>query len=499
MTPVFHFLQRGVSNWVRFGKGGAVLKSTPDGFEVRLPDDSGLTNLKVANPKTGEDAVNLSWIRSEVLSNWNTPVQNLTELKAVPAVERKDKQIREVEDELTLYQFDSQSLAQAPDSTDVSRVILPDDLTSALPGRWLKTKARTSLHSELIGLGLNDHPQYQLRSEKNNPDGYAGLSENLGIELVSSGGIKSVLRSVATSIRDFVLPDRSGELALNTEFLGSNSVSNGVKGLVPAPLSTDREKFLSGDGSWKTNFGSLKNSSVKTQDYTASKYERVLCNVSGGGISISLPLNPSDNEVVGILDISNVAGTNPITVLRNGQKIEDLTEDWQLDLDGGSWELAFSIEKGSWYFLSQKSYNNVSPSNGFVTNTPTFLETSLAPSASAVKNYIDQIQISIFQTISNVGVFLFGSSFAPAGTAIKNAYFEGATSASGTCSIDTGLGNNILSVTAFVSDGGNSWYLLPPAGVTATLKYDNQGIVFVQFTGNSIFQNRNVRFRVEYK
>ncbi|OMI16695.1 hypothetical protein BUQ74_13970 [Leptospira weilii serovar Heyan] len=499
MNPVFNFLQRGVSNWVRFGKGGLVLKSTPEGFEVRSIDDSSLANLKVAAPISGDDAVNLSWIRSEVLSNWNTPVQNLTELKAVPASERKDKQIREVENELTLYQFDADSLLPVPDTLDSSRVILPDDITASFPGRWLKTKARTSLHSELIGLTLNDHPQYQLRSEKNSSNGYAGVSENFGIELVSSQGNKSVLRSVATSIRDYILPDKSGELALNSEFVGATFQSNGVKGLVPGPATGDREKFLSGDGSWRTNYGSLKNSSVKTADYTAIKYERVLCNVSGGGFSISLPLNPNDNEVVGILDISNFAGTNPITILRNGQKIEDLQEDWQLDLDGGSWELCYSIEKTSWYFLSSKSYNNVAPSSGFVTNSPSFLETSLAPSANAVKQYIEQIQITIFQMISNVGVFLFGSGFAPSGTAIKNAYFEGTTSASGLCQVDTGLGANILSCFAFVSDGSNAWYSLPTSGVTATSKYDNQGFVSVQFSGSSIFQNRNVRFRVEYK
>ncbi|UPY81138.1 hypothetical protein FH581_023505 (plasmid) [Leptospira weilii] len=499
MNSVFNFLLRGIGSSVKLGKNGPRLKSSGSNVEFRLPDDTGLTNLKVASPKDPEDAVNLDWIRKEVLANWNTPVQSLLELKSIPASERKDKQIREVENELTLYQFDADSLLPVPDTLDSSRVILPDDITASFPGRWLKTKARTSLHSELIGLSLNDHPQYQLRSEKNSSNGYAGVSENFGIELVSSQGNKSVLRSVATSIRDYILPDKSGELALNSEFVGATFQSNGVKGLVPGPATGDREKFLSGDGSWRTNYGSLKNSSVKTADYTAIKYERVLCDVSGGGFSISLPLNPNDNEVVGILDISNFAGTNPITILRNGQKIEDLQEDWQLDLDGGSWELCYSIEKTSWYFLSSKSYNNVAPSSGFVTNSPSFLETSLAPSANAVKQYIEQIQITIFQMISNVGVFLFGSGFAPSGTAIKNAYFEGTTNSSGLCQVDTGLGANILSCFAFVSDGSNAWYSLPTSGVTATSKYDNQGFVSVQFSGSSIFQNRNVRFRVEYK
>ncbi|TGM04865.1 hypothetical protein EHQ76_07425 [Leptospira barantonii] len=498
MIPVFNFLLRGVGSRIRLGKGGPSLSATLLGIEVRSPDDSGLTNLKVASPISPDDAVNLSWVKSEVLSNWNTPVQNLTELRSVSANERKDKQIREVEDELSFYQFDTDSLATVPDNIDPLRVILPNDLTLSSPGRWIKTKGRTSLHTELIGLSLNDHPQYQLRSEKNSANGFPGLSSDGSLELMS-GNVKSIIKSLSTSIREFLLPDRSGTLALDSSFTGASTEANGEKGLVPSPIISDREKFLCGDGSWKTNYGSLKNSNLITQNYSASKYERVLCDVSQGSITVTLPGTPTDNEVIGILDISNNAGTYPITVSRNGQKIESLEEDWQLDLDGGSWELCFSIEQASWFFLSQKSYNNVAPTNNFLTDSPTFLETSLAPSANAVRQYVDQKQISLMQMIANVGVFLIGSGYAPQSTAIKNAFFEGTTNASGQCTIQTNLTDSILSVSAFVSEISGKWFSLPPSGTVATLYYDNIGNVSVQFQGNAAFQNRSVRFRVEYK
>ncbi|WP_078127381.1 hypothetical protein [Leptospira alexanderi] len=499
MNSVFNFLLRGIGSSVKLGKNGPRLKSSGSNVELRLPDDTGLTNLKVASPIDPDDAVNLDWIRKEVLANWNTPVQSLLELKSIPNSERNDKQIREVEDELSFYQFDSQSMAPVPDLIDPTRIILPNDLTMNSPGRWLKTTARTALHSQLIGLSLNDHPQYQLRSEKNSSNGYPGLDSNFGLELTSPGGVRSVLKSLTNLAREYLLPDSSGTLALDTEFQGSTSLLNGVKGLVPAPLISDREKFLSGDGVWRTNFGSLKNSSVKTSPHTATKYERVLCDVSLNQISITLPLNPDDNEVVGILDISNFAGTNPITVLRNGQKIEDQTEDWQLDLDGGSWELAFSLEKGSWYFLSFKGYNNIASTNGILTNSPSFFETSLAPSANSVREYFDRLQMSLMQLISQGSVFLFGGNYAPQGTLIKNAFFEGTTNESGHCTISTGLSNSILSVFVCVSDNSGKWYFLPPSGTTVTGYFDDQGNVSIQFTGSSIFFNRNVRIVVEYK
>lgn len=503
MLAVFDFLLKGIGSKVRIGKGGPFIFGTASGVELRAPDNSDFARLKVADPQDVNDAVNLSWIREHVLSNWNTPVQNIFELKNVPASERTDKQIREVEDELSFYQFDANSTAGLPDPNDPTRCILPNDLSSSSPGRWLKTTSRAQLHSQLLGLEVgDDHPQYQRRTEKNSPLGFPGLTGdqgNPGIEFISGGSIISSLKSLATNTRNYFLPDKNGTLALDDQFSGSNETNQGSKGLVPAPGVSDREKFLSGDGTWKTNFGSLKNSNIVTSAYTASKYERVLVDTLNGSVSISLPENPQDNTVIGILDLSNHAGTLPITLQRNGSKIEETLEDWQLDLDGGYWELAFSEVRGSWFFLSVPFYNNVSPSDSFLTDSPSFTEISLAPSARAVKEYVDSKDLNLLQSIAQVGAAQFGTGQLPIGTIIKNAFFEGITNGSGQCSINTGLGSNIVSAFAFVSDGSNAWYLLPPSGVTAITKYDNQGIVSVQFTGSSVFQNRNVRFRVEYK
>ncbi|WP_078129751.1 hypothetical protein [Leptospira alexanderi] len=503
MNSVFDFLLKGIGNQVRIGKGGPHIKGSSSGLDIRLPDDSDFGTLRVAAPQFGNDAVNLDWIKQQVLSNWNTHVQSLADLRAISSFDRKDKQIREVEDELAFYQFDSESTAAVPDPQDVTRSIIPNDIVLPNPGRWLKTTARIQQHSQLLGLASNDdHPQYQLRSEKNLGNGFPGLSNdpgNPGIQLVSNSSIVSVIRSLATAAKSYFLPDKNGTIALDDPFIGATNTIDGAKGLVPVPLIVDRERFLSGDGTWRTNFGSLKNSLLQSGSYSASKYERVLCDISGGGISITLPLSPDDNVVVGILDISNLAGTHTITVLRNGQLIEDLPEDWQLDLDGGYWELAYSAQKGSWYFLSIPAYNNVSPSSGFITDSPLFTETSLSPSARAVKEYADTKDLTILQSVALVGTMQEGVGNASVGTLVKNAWFEGTTDSSGLCSVSTGLGNNILSVIASVSDGSGKWFSFSTSGGANTLFYNDSGLVSVQFSGNSLFQIRAVRFKVEHK
>ena len=54
--------------------------------------------------------------------------------------------------------------------------------------------------------------------------------------------------------RTITLPDKTGTIALTSDipivFVGSTSSTNGTQGLVPAPLSTDTDKYLKADGTW---------------------------------------------------------------------------------------------------------------------------------------------------------------------------------------------------------------------------------------------------------
>ncbi|MCR1794914.1 hypothetical protein [Leptospira sp. id769339] len=498
MGKVFDFSLFGVGSKIRLGKKGVQLKANSSFIEVRNPDDSDFATLRVANPSDNKDAVNLEYLRSEVLANWNVPVQSLSELMAILPENRNDKQIREVEDELAFYQFDAQSLLPVPDSNDPLRVIKPNNLSISSPGRWIKTTARVQQHSSLLGLiSGNDHPQYQLKSERNVPSGFVGLSADLGnpgIEIVSENTltITSKLRSLATSVRQWFLPDRSGTLALDNPFLGASESNSGDKGLVPAPNLGEEEYFLAGDGTWRENFGSLKNTPIKTGDYTASKYERILADVTSGGFSITLPAIPKNNSVIGILDIANLSETNPITLLRNGSNIQGFSEDWQLDLNGGYWELTYSESQVSWYFLETPSYNNLS-SGASVTDSPLFTEVSVAPSARSVKQFIETKILELLQTIFLWIGFSNGVGQAPTGTIAQKSWMEGITDTTGVCVINTTLGENILDISGWIEDGLGNW------NKAKTLYYDNLGAITIGNTEDSNFQNKPVRAMVWHK
>ena len=68
-------------------------------------------------------------------------VQTVAELRAVPAPERVDKQIRFVEDLRATFHFDEQ--ATGVDDGDFK--LIPNDITFPAPGRWIKLSDEISI------------------------------------------------------------------------------------------------------------------------------------------------------------------------------------------------------------------------------------------------------------------------------------------------------------------------------------------------------------------
>lgn len=78
-----------------------------------------------------------------------------------------------------------------------------------------------------------------------------------------------------------------------------------------------------------------------TGAYTAKPGD--LCYVDSGttAITITLPASPTTDTYVGIWDSNNNANANNITIDRNGQTIQGLTDDWVINVDSGRVDLVF--------------------------------------------------------------------------------------------------------------------------------------------------------------
>lgn len=88
--------------------------------------------------------------------------------------------------------------------------------------------------------------------------------------------------------------------------------------------------------------------------FNASVNDRILANSSGGAFNITLP-NVSTlllNDTIQIIDIGGVAATNNITVLRNGAKIQNISDDLTIDVNGSIITLVYTGSNYGWVVAS---------------------------------------------------------------------------------------------------------------------------------------------------
>jgi hypothetical protein len=89
----------------------------------------------------------------------------------------------------------------------------------------------------------------------------------------------------------------------------------------------------------KITTGDLKqyihNSVYKDAAFTAVAGDAVYVNSSGGPVTITLPITPSANDAVAVMDCGGVASVQGITVGRNGETINGAAEDFLIDQNFG--------------------------------------------------------------------------------------------------------------------------------------------------------------------
>lgn len=73
--------------------------------------------------------------------------------------------------------------------------------------------------------------------------------------------------------------------------------------------------------------GALTVTSIQTTGFTATDGVFYPCDTTSAGFTITLPPTPTAGMRVGIKDVTGAAGTNPITIGRNGSLIMNLAED----------------------------------------------------------------------------------------------------------------------------------------------------------------------------
>ena len=93
------------------------------------------------------------------------------------------------------------------------------------------------------------------------------------------------------------------------------------------------------------------NYTVVSSSRTLEAADLIAADTSGGAFTITLPLNPSNGDAVDIFDFSETFDTNPLTIARNGSRIESLEENLVCNVEGAYFTLIYTGATRGWQVL----------------------------------------------------------------------------------------------------------------------------------------------------
>jgi len=83
---------------------------------------------------------------------------------------------------------------------------------------------------------------------------------------------------------------------------------------------------------------------------TLVKGKGYFVDTSGGAVTLTLPASPNRGDTIKIIDLGS-AGTNNITIARNGNKIQGLTEDMTVSTDDAAFALVYNSTSTDWRLM----------------------------------------------------------------------------------------------------------------------------------------------------
>ena len=106
-------------------------------------------------------------------------------------------------------------------------------------------------------------------------------------------------------------------------------------------------------GNLNTYPQNLTNTAIKSVDYTAVAWDRVIADTSNGSIILTLPESPNDSDRIAVVDISGtfdrfplIIRTNPVTT----ELLNNSSDDWIVNIRDAHLELFFHAATGQWKF-----------------------------------------------------------------------------------------------------------------------------------------------------
>ena len=90
---------------------------------------------------------------------------------------------------------------------------------------------------------------------------------------------------------------------------------------------------------------------VITTTSTLESQKSYMVDTSSSAYTVTLPATPANGDYVEIFDRANSFGTNNLTIDRNGNKIESLTENLTCNVNGAAFKLAYANSTTGWQVI----------------------------------------------------------------------------------------------------------------------------------------------------
>ena len=118
-------------------------------------------------------------------------------------------------------------------------------------------------------------------------------------------------------------------------------------------------------GASQTGFGASGavtwDTTVKTTGFTATSGTGFFVDTTSGGITVTLPASPSAGNIVAIADYAGTAGTNAISIGRNGSNFQGAAQDGKISVDRQVFTLVYVDATQGWVPVAENDSTAAAP------------------------------------------------------------------------------------------------------------------------------------------
>ena len=210
------------------------------------------------------------------------------------------------------------------------------------------TNAPVKIYTDGTYEGLDKIVDFQIDGTSNVTNKIASVNTMVGATSSTNGTKGLVPRPTSTNYQKFLRGDGTWATpASASDMQGATASANGVHGLVPAPLIANKDQFLKGDGTWATP------TDTQYSDFNGSTHGLVPAPSSGD--SGYLKVDGTWDEPEGTTVIANPTGTatDDLTKLQVGEDIYNVQNQDKIT------EIIDDSTFASWFSLNNNTYTHI--------------------------------------------------------------------------------------------------------------------------------------------